>query len=211
MPVSEADRQKWNQRYTAGAYADRTHASAFLVEQLDRQSLLPAAGCWALDLACGAGRNSVFLAEQGFRVDAVDISDVGLARGLTLAQQCGVEGNITWHCRDLQSPQDLDFAHHGSYGLILMVRFVAGHLLPHLIDALTPGGVLLVEEHLQWPDGELDLSGPSSGRFRLRPGELRRGFTGADAHEVLFDEEGLYTEPDGSTAALCRMVVRAAG
>ena len=73
--MSTADRNKWDQRYREGAYASRDYPSEFLKQQL--LHLKPGK---ALDLACGAGRNSIFLAQNGFFVDAVDVSSVGLER-----------------------------------------------------------------------------------------------------------------------------------
>lgn len=79
--LSEADRERWNGRYAAGEYGERRWPSDFLKESLDR---LPRGR--ALDLACGLGRNARFLAENGWQVDAVDVSDVALRKAETLAR-----------------------------------------------------------------------------------------------------------------------------
>ena len=67
--MSEADRKRWNERYKAGAYGQRTHPSALLATMVE-QWLPVRGGARALDLACGAGRNALYLAEQGYQVDA---------------------------------------------------------------------------------------------------------------------------------------------
>ena len=73
--MSEEDRRKWNARYAEGAYGERPHPAQLLADWLPR---LPKGT--ALDLGCGAGRNAVFLAQNGFEVQGLDVSDVGLER-----------------------------------------------------------------------------------------------------------------------------------
>ena len=65
------DRLKWNEKYRSGEYPDESAAIVTKYATLAR-------GKKALDIAAGNGRNALFLAEQGFSVDAVDISDAGL-------------------------------------------------------------------------------------------------------------------------------------
>ncbi len=86
--MSEADRAKWDARYAAGAFSSRPHPSEFLRANL---ALCPAGR--ALDIACGAGRNALFLARQGWSVDAIDISQAGLDRARSAAS--GLD--IVWH------------------------------------------------------------------------------------------------------------------
>ena len=71
--MSDEDRQRWNERYREGAYQFREHPSAVL---LDWQDAL--AGSTALDLACGRGRNTLYLATLGFDVHAIDVSDIAI-------------------------------------------------------------------------------------------------------------------------------------
>ena len=54
-----------------------------------------------LELACGEGRNSVFLAKQGFSVDAIDSSEVAIEKGKQLAKEAGVKVNL--YCTDALS------------------------------------------------------------------------------------------------------------
>ncbi len=84
--MSDADRDKWDARYRQGSYRARTHPTELLAEWLPR---LPRGR--ALDVACGAGRNALYLAEAGYEVDAIDISSVALDRLREAAQTRGVE------------------------------------------------------------------------------------------------------------------------
>ena len=81
-----------------------------------------------------------------------------------------------------------------------MFRFVSHDILEKLPKFLAPGGTLIVEEHLQWPQG--NVTGPTNNRFRVKPGELIEACQELD---VLFNYEGLIDEPDGSLAALAQI------
>jgi SAM-dependent methyltransferase len=88
--ISEPSRERWNRRW---AGEERVHASTapsrFLVAEV--ADLRPGT---ALDLACGAGRNAVWLAGQGWRVTAVDFSGVALRMARSLAAERRVE--VEW-------------------------------------------------------------------------------------------------------------------
>ena len=190
--MSTADREKWNRRYAEGAYADRTQASALLQSWIGN-----IATGRALDIACGAGRNSLYLAEQGFEVDAVDISGEGLSRARAAARQRGLRLNLIEH--DLDQPLALDAA----YQLILVIRYVNLPLLQRLTKCLAPGGFLICEQHLV---SDADVIGPTNPAYRVSPGQLAAVVK--DLH-LEYVNEGFVTEPDGRLAALAQVVARA--
>ena len=187
--MSDADRERWNARYESGEYAARTHPSALLAAWIDR---LPRGR--ALDVACGRGRNAIHLAANGYAVDAMDISDVALARARERADAAGVA--VNWIESDLERP---DIA-RGAYDVVVIARFLDRSLIPRLIDALRPGGHLVYDHHCITP---VEVDGPKSRRFRARPNELLERFR---ALRVLFYEEGIVADPDGSRMALARLV-----
>ncbi len=92
--MSEAEREKWDRRYADGDYRPRSWPSPFLESWLDR---FPKGR--ALDVACGAGRNALRVAETGFDVDAVDISEVAISQGQAEAEQRGLD--LNWMVSDL--------------------------------------------------------------------------------------------------------------
>ncbi len=209
--MSEQDRLKWDQRYAEGAYQGRGHPSDFLRRQLPGLEMDPAIGRLALDVACGAGRNSLYLAANGFSVDGLDISQQGLdrARQRELAAADGAEP-VCWICCDLLDAPEIP---RQGYALIIVFRFVAAALMPQLLERLAAGGYLMCENHLQWPQpAGGPLAGPRGARFRLAQGEMDTWLqTWAQAGlrvapRIL--EEGLYDEPDGSRAALARLLVQ---
>jgi SAM-dependent methyltransferase len=196
--VSAAEREKWDARYRDGAYENRTHPTALLVEWLPR---LPRGR--ALDVACGAGRNALFLAANGFEVTALDISTVALERGKLAAEERGL--SVEWLNADFDDYVESALP-EGNFELIVWVRYVHPTLLPHLAARLTVGGVLLCEQHLQ---STAPVAGPTSAGFRLAPGELERAAAGS--LRVLHSYEGLVVDPDGRTVALAQLIGRRTG
>ena len=142
--IAVTDRQRWDQRYRDGMYAARLWPSAYL-KQLHDDGLIQPRGR-ALDVACGRGRNSLYLSAKGYAVDAVDVSATAIAYAANAAT--AQHARVNWQCRDVLAARDP--VPHNSYALIIMFRFVAPGLVPSLLHGLAPGGILIVEEHLQW-------------------------------------------------------------
>lgn len=192
--MSTAERDKWDGRYRDGAYEGRAHPTALLAEWLPR---LPPGR--ALDVACGAGRNALFLAANGFAVTALDISAVALARGRRSAEERGLD--VTWLCVDLDEDPSAALP-AGAFDVIVWVRYVQRALMPALAARLAPGGILLCEQHLA---SEAPVAGPTTPGFRLAPGELERSATGLTP---LHTYEGPIVDPDGRHVALAQLVAR---
>lgn len=188
--MSDADAQRWNTRYADGAYATREHPTTLLADSLAE---LPRGR--ALDVACGAGRNACFLAANGWQVDAIDVSEVALARGAARALAQSLQ--INWRCEDLDDVR----LESGAYALIVVARFLDRRLFPALADALAPGGCLLYETHMLTQRS--DVGGPGSFRFRLRPGELLHL---VHPLRILHYHEGLVRDPDGPLMALAQTI-----
>lgn len=197
--MSDADRDKWNDRYLAGAYADRAHPSVVLTEHVpDIVATQRAAGggeveLTALDLACGAGRNARYLAGLGYRVDALDIAAQALSRAA--AESGG--SPISWieHDLDLGLPRGL-----GDYDLIVIIRYLDLSLVAAAAERLRPGGYLICETHLV---SDAAVIGPRNPAFRARPGELGAAVPGLDVVEAW---EGIVRDPDGREAAVARLI-----
>ena len=143
----------------------------------------------ALDVACGAGRNALFLTQAGYRVDAIDISPVGLNMARNKATDQGL--CINWIEQDLDQPYQFDT----DYDLIVVMWYVNPDLVTRLCDCLAPGGHLLCEEHLVTEEGVI---GPKNPDFRVSPGVLRKAVSG---HEVLLYEEFVEPMPEGGQVA----------
>ena len=188
--MSEQDRNKWNKRYAEDSY--QKHNPVTLVE--DWLPRLPVGR--ALDVACGAGRNAILLAQAGYLVDAIDISREGLNLARQKAEDLGLD--INWIEHDLDEPYRFDT----DYDLIIVMWFVDLGLVSRLCACLAPGGYLICEEHLVT---DLEVIGPSSTNFRVTPGEAREAVSGLD---VLLYEESIEMNDEGDHVASARVVAR---
>ena len=188
--MTEADREKWDERYAEGAYRPRTWPSPFLVERLPE---LPRGR--ALDLACGTGRNALRLAEAGYEVEAVDISGIAIDRARADALERGLE--VDWRVADLDGFEPPP----GRFHLITVIRYTNREMMERLPEGLADGGMLLVEHHLRTG---VPVHGPTSRAFRLAPNELIELFHGR--LRVLFYDERIAPDPDGERVALVRFL-----
>ena len=80
------EREQWDERYRADELVWKAGPNRFLVEEV--ADLAPGR---ALDLACGEGRNALWLAQRGWQVTAVDFSAVGLQKARRLASERELE------------------------------------------------------------------------------------------------------------------------
>jgi tellurite methyltransferase len=163
----QSGREKWNRRYREKQWRPFPDTpSEWLVES--RSLLLGAGGGRGLDVACGNGRNALYLARRGLRVDAVDISDVAID-GLRAA---AVDRGLAIEPRrmDLEA-EPLPVAR---YDVIVQISYLQRDLFEPLARALTPGGILIVETvtraHLERLGNRFDP------RFVLEENELRGSF-----------------------------------
>jgi 2-polyprenyl-3-methyl-5-hydroxy-6-metoxy-1,4-benzoquinol methylase len=162
----------WDERYGSEEYAYGKLPNEFLKEMSAR---LPKGG-QVLCLAEGEGRNSVWLAQQGFKVTGIDASAVGLAKARRLAAEAGVEIE-TVH-------MDLAQADLGEARWDGIVSIFC-HLPPPLrkavhakvVRALKPGGVFLLEAYtLQLLDYR--TGGPPSAEMMMSLVDLREELAG---------------------------------
>jgi len=133
----------------------------------------------ALDLACGAGREAVFLALHGFAVEAWDHDPDALARCATLARRSGVA--LETRERDLEA--DDPGIPEGVFALVTCFRFLHRPLFAAIERALAPGGHLVYETYRV---GQERFGRPRRPRFLVESGELPRAFAGL---EILAYEE----------------------
>jgi SAM-dependent methyltransferase len=135
------EREDWNRRYAGAELLWSAEPNRFLAAEAE-----PLPPGRALDLACGEGRNALWLAERGWEVTAVDFSDVALARGQELAARRGLE--VTWVEADVRAwePPEGVFDLVAVLYLQLPARERRG-VLARAAGAVGAGGTLLVVAH----------------------------------------------------------------
>ena len=172
----ESDRLKWNQRFESEEDFLGRRPSPLLSREIGRiLRLVP--GKRALDIACGEGRNSIFLAQHGFQVTGLDISDVGLAKAVRRANEAGV--TVDFQQKDLDEYRITE-----QFDLIINFNFLLRGLIPDEVEALSPGGLLIIDTIMESPQ----LLASHNPAYLLRRGELQRLFEGFDG-DILFSEE----------------------
>jgi 2-polyprenyl-3-methyl-5-hydroxy-6-metoxy-1,4-benzoquinol methylase len=159
-------RGAWNARYSAAELVWGADPNRFLAAELGDA----APEGRALDLACGEGRNAIWLAARGWQVTAVDYSDVAIERARGLAAREGVD--VEWVCADVTrwTPEAQ------AYRLVVILYLhVPGderrRVFERAASALAPGGSLLVIGHARRNLAE-GAGGPQDPDLLLEPEEV---------------------------------------
>lgn len=164
--MSESDRLHWDSSY---ASRELTPAEAVAVPAVfaDHADEFPTTGR-ALEVACGQGGTSVWLARRGLRVWGTDISSVAIGQARDLAEHCQVHDRCRFSVIDL----DDGLPPGEPMNVIVCHRFRAPHLYSAMVERLAPGGLLAISV--------LSDVGAGPGTYRAPPGELIAAFAGLD-------------------------------
>lgn len=197
------DRQQWDARYSDDEYEWSMHPHQFVAAELD--GLPPGR---ALELAAGEGRNSVWLAERGWLVTAVDFSRVGLDKGRKLSAAHGVgDGQVDWVVADLSEYTPA----RSAFDLVLIAYLqvgaaLRGQVLAGAAAALVPGGTLLVVGH-DLANLSEGAGGPSSPDVLYTPEAITAALSGLRI--VRAERVRRTVERDGTQATAVDTLVRA--
>ena len=176
------DEIKWNEKYkTTPRLLMQRDVSINLKEAITYAKI-----GLALDVACGAGKNSVYLAKNGFEVESYDISQVAL----DALNEKNYE-NIRTFCKDLDGFEPSK----NRYDFIVMTNFLDRELISKLVKGLKFNGVLFIETYMHHDSNEKKSSNPD---FLLSEGELKTFFS--DEYEILD-----YSEFDNGKDELYKM------
>ncbi len=174
-----SDKRRWEERFRTKAVALGREPNYFLKKCI---RFLPKGR--ALDLASGEGRNAVFLAQHGFEVDAVDISEAGLWKTQALAEKRGVK------VRTILADLDAYSIKRGWYDLIVDLYFLDRKIIPKIREGLKKGGMVLFETYLL-EHRNLHADGPKNPKYLLKPNEALHLF---ESFRILFYREGIFEE-----------------
>jgi SAM-dependent methyltransferase len=157
--------QDWNRRHGEGGLLFGSEPNRFLVAEVD--GLSPGR---ALDVACGSGRNAVWLAGRGWKVTGVDFSEVALEQAKALAAERGVD--VDWVQADLLGWRPFDEAF--DLIVVLYLQLPADQLdqaVRRSAAGLAPGGTLLVVGHHS-DNLEHGTGGPKDPRVLFTPEQV---------------------------------------
>jgi SAM-dependent methyltransferase len=161
--VSEEDRLRWDAKHSADGGSSDAVEPAIPAVFAPYHDLFPTAG-FALDLACGRGATSVWLATLGLDVCGIDISPVALDRARDLAASRELSG----HCRFYLADLDLGLPTSPPADVVVCHMFRAPRIYGPIIERLTDGGLLAI--------AVLSEVGAQPGPFQARAGELKAAF-----------------------------------
>jgi tellurite methyltransferase len=147
----------------------------------------------ALDLACGVGRNALWLAEHGWNVTAIDGSTAAIEILRERAAARGLE--IDARVADLQKGELR--IEESAWDLVVICLYLQRDLFTPAKRGLAPGGVLVATVHITG-------AGEEPSQHRLNPGELKAYFRG---WEITHDREGA-SEGPAHCRASAEIVVR---
>jgi SAM-dependent methyltransferase len=187
--ISQMEIPKWNERYISGDRAKEDLEPPPNPLLAETASKLPAGK--ALDLACGTGRNAVWLAERGWQVTAVD----GSSAAIDLLRQRAAKSGVSVHTQVADLETDEFRIEPGSWSLIAMCFYLQTALFEPAKRGVKSGGLVLAIVHIAAPDEE-----PTE--HRLPPGGLKSHFRD---FEILHYREGAPNDP--AHKRLCAEIV----
>jgi 2-polyprenyl-3-methyl-5-hydroxy-6-metoxy-1,4-benzoquinol methylase len=179
----DADAERWNGRYEGRLAGDPSMPKGLGGVQLERGL--------CLDVACGLGEQSLWAAQNGFDVVAVDASDVAITALNSAALRLGVRERIDSRVVDLDQGLPTDAA--SACSLVICQRFRDPRLYEHLVYMLKPGGVLVITVL-----SSVGLDG-GPGPFHAPPGDLVCSFREFD--ELVIER---HVELDGEATLVGR-------
>ncbi|PNV83866.1 MAG: tellurium resistance protein TehB [Sulfurimonas sp.] len=183
----QEDKQRWNDRYLDNPMPQS-------VSPLLEKYIGHAKVGQAIDVACGTGRNTHFLADLGFHVDAVDISDYALER---------VKNSST--IKKIDTDLDKYNLAPNKYDLIVNVNYLNRRLVSQMKDALKSGGVLVFETFIV-AHGDFNL--PTTNLdYLLRKNELLHSFIGLN---IIYYEERVDVNLRGEKIKVASLVAKKA-
>ena len=146
----------------------------------------------ALDLACGLGGNSLFLAQKDYKVQAIDISDVAIT--YIQEQAANMHFSIDAKMADLTAFDHFSWDNE-SFDMIVITNYLDRKLFPSIKRILKEDGYFFMETYYQSPKaGNREI--PT--HYKLKPKELLKEFTD---WQVLYYEEN---EHEGRQTIFCR-------
>lgn len=145
------------------SHAHNSEPAQFLVENI---GLLP--GGRVLDVAMGTGRNTIFLAKNGFEVEGIDISPEAIDDAIAAAREAGV--TIKALVANLRGKYRIEKA---AYDVIICFNYLQRSLIPQIKDGLRNGGMIIYETFIS---DQAQFGKPKNPDYLLKHNELLNMF-----------------------------------
>jgi SAM-dependent methyltransferase len=165
------EKEIWNAKYAEGSHTSLT-PDPLLISAFEEYitPLFPSPGK-VLDVAGGVGRHAIWLAHRGWDATALDVSEVGVRRGIAIAEESGV--TVKFELTDLQAFQlPID-----QFDLVLVFFYLQRDLFPAVMNALKPGGILIYKTYTTEQSKLNPGGGPTHPMHLLQPNELLHSFS----------------------------------
>jgi SAM-dependent methyltransferase len=188
-------REDWNARHGEAGLLFGAEPNRFLVAEA--AGLPPGR---ALDLACGSGRNAVWLAQQGWSVVAADFSDVAIKQAWGLAAERGVE--VEWLEADVREWEPP--ARAFDLVVVLYLQLPAeerGPIMRRAAEAVAAGGTMLVVGHHS-DNLTSGSGGPKDPRVLFTPEDIAAELDGLEIEKA----EAVLRPVDGARDAIDALV-----
>ena len=174
--MSLKDKQKWDTKYIKKSQLLKPRKPSInLVNHLDK-----CIGKRALDLGCGAGRNTIYLAQNGFSVDALDIAQIALDTLHVELEKQDLLEKVNIKLTDLDKFE----VQENTYDLALMCNFLDRKLIEKVKQTLSKDGIFIVETYMIDENNEKK---DSNQDYLLKENELQQIFK--NGYEILFYDE----------------------
>ncbi|WP_309496520.1 methyltransferase domain-containing protein [Sulfurovum sp.] len=183
--MAQKDKEKWDSKHLTAPIPNTP------IDLIINYAKL-AKGKQALDIACGMGRHSKYLASEGFEVDALDISSTAIE---------SLQGLENINAKEVDF--DTYTLEENKYDLIVCTYFLERSLFPQIEKALRVGGIFIYETYLYHPDNSKI---PSNRTFLLEVGELELAFN--DRFDLIHLQEWWDEDYDGSKTMKASMVAQ---
>ena len=173
--MSIKDKEKWDAKYIKKAQLLKPREASINLQNFIKEC----SGNRALDIACGAGKNTIYLAQNNFHVDAIDVAKIALDTLDTYAKEKGLSNLIDTKLMDL----DYFTPKPNIYDLILMANYLDRDVIEKTKNALHVDGIFIVETYMYDKENEKTNSDPIN---LLAQNELKEIFS--DYNILYYDE-----------------------
>lgn len=170
LASSDKERERWNQKYREAVGTNAASTPDPLLVRAFSEYILPEfpEGGSAIDLAGGAGRHAIWLAQRGWEVTIIDISETGIERA---RQNAGpLTSHIHFVVDDLTHFKAAQTQFDAAFDVVMVFFYLERSIFSEILRAMRPGGLLIYKTYSSPP--LVMPRGPKNPEHLLRPREI---------------------------------------